>query len=120
MLSEEDQYIKFRRKVELELTKVYRVRVILKTVVKYYGISRKLVVSDSTLAPLVYIRHMIIYICCSIYGIDQPKVAKFLRYKTRGGFGRILDKMADEMRTNSRVNRELEEIRAILNKCLKQ
>lgn len=120
MLSEEDQYIKFRRKIELELTKVYRVRVILKTVVKYYGMSRKLITSDSTLTPVVRIRYIIIYICCSIYGIDQPKVAKFLRYKTRGGFGKILNKMADEMRTNSRVNREVEEIRVILNKCLNQ
>ncbi len=112
-----EEYLQLKKRIEQELTNEYRVKLIIDTVIKYYGISRIRVFGKYNLAPIVLVRHMIIYVCCSVYGIPRRLISKNLKY-AKSNIRNANDTIKTKLKYNSRIHSDLENIRTELTKIL--
>lgn len=112
-----EEYQKLKKRIEYELNNEYRALKIAEIVIKYYGISRKIIIGDNSFAPVVFVRQMISYVACSIYGVPAILIAKQLNYK-RASVYTAIDAIKDKLPGDRRIHSDLENIRAELAKVL--
>lgn len=112
-----EEYLKLKKRIEQELTSEFRVKLIIEIVIKYYGISRRRVFGSDKLAPIVLVRHMIIYIACSVYGIPRKLVVKNLKFAA-SNIRSANESLKEKLTSNSRIHSDLENIRAELAKVI--
>lgn len=113
-----EEYRKLKKQIEFELTNEFRIRLIVKTIILYYGIGRGTVLGDSQLSPVVLVRHMISYVACFIYGVPTGLVTKHLKYQTDDGVYCAISAMKQKLDNNQRYHSDLENIRMQLAKVI--
>lgn len=111
-----DEYLKFRKCLEAQLHNEFRVRIIINTTLDYFGYSKRTVFDGGQSSHIVYIRHVVFYICYSIYGITAPFISKKVKFNVdtvRYGNEQIREKLCD-----LKVQTDINNIRAKLVKVL--
>lgn len=113
---EKEQFLKFKKRLEIELRNEFRIRAIIRTVVAYCGINRRMVLGHSKIAPIVYVRYLIIYIASEIYGINRGVIAKHLRYKYKLNY--VVEKTRERINSDTRMKSDVENLRSELSRLL--
>lgn len=115
----DDEFLKLQKRIEQELTKIFRIRYIVKTSINYFGIGRKnLINNKNKLAPVAYARHIISYIGYGVYGIDISIVAKNIkssRHVVYYGYLKIKDNINSDQKIFNDVNLIRQQLNEIFN-----
>lgn len=113
-----EEYLKLKKRIEIELTNEYRITQIVTSIINYYGIGRQRVLGDSQIQPVVLVRHMIVYVAYFIYGVPLALIAKHLNYKNTNSVWHAGKEMKLKIDESKRIHSDLEHIRLELVKVL--